>query len=122
MRQRIRPQRTAKLNFTIGFEFTDTGRAFTLVIRRGVGEVRAVRTEQADLVIRATEGDFKQAFVARQWKPWQREFRRRIKFEVPGGGLRKPLRRLRRMRLFSRIFYRTTPTPVETGSRKSDNR
>src|SRR5262245_18541935 len=36
--QRLRPEKTARLTMSIGFEFTDTGKQFTFFIRQGVGE------------------------------------------------------------------------------------
>ncbi|RPH46706.1 MAG: MBL fold metallo-hydrolase [Burkholderiales bacterium] len=45
---RLRAEEALETERTIGFEFTDLGRHWTLIVRRGVAEVREGRTEQAD--------------------------------------------------------------------------
>jgi alkyl sulfatase BDS1-like metallo-beta-lactamase superfamily hydrolase len=92
---RIRPERAADLTLAVGYDFTDTGKQFTLFVRRGVGELVPFLAESPDLVIRTTEADFKRAFVTRTLPPRRREFWRKVKFEVPGGGLLSPLRAVR---------------------------
>jgi alkyl sulfatase BDS1-like metallo-beta-lactamase superfamily hydrolase len=56
---RLRPDRTAELTMQIGFEFTDSGKQFTLYIRRGVGEVRPDVLDQPAFVVSGHEKDFK---------------------------------------------------------------
>ena len=43
----------------IGFEFTDTGKLFTLYIRRGIGEVRGGLLDSPAFTVSGTEKDFK---------------------------------------------------------------
>lgn len=57
--QRLKPDKTARVEMTIAFDFSDTGKSFTFFIRRGVGEVRAERADNADLRFLSTEKDFK---------------------------------------------------------------
>jgi alkyl sulfatase BDS1-like metallo-beta-lactamase superfamily hydrolase len=92
---RILPDRAADLTLTVGYDFGDSGKQFTLFVRRGVGEMVPFLAALPDLVIRATEADFKRAFVTRTLPPVRREFWRKVKFEVPGGGLFSPLRAVR---------------------------
>ena len=56
---RLRSDKTADLLMRIGFEFTDSGKQFTLYIRRGVGEIRSDVLDEPDFVVRSTEQDFK---------------------------------------------------------------
>lgn len=56
---RLRPDRTADLTMQIGFEFTDTGKTFTLYIRRGIGEVRSGVLDDPEFVVSGAERDFK---------------------------------------------------------------
>ena len=48
MAVRLRAEEALETERTIGFEFTDIGRHWTLAVRRGVAEVREGRAEQAD--------------------------------------------------------------------------
>ena len=50
---------TADVKMAIDFDFTDTGRRFSFIIRHGVGEVLTGGSDAPDLVFSATEGDFK---------------------------------------------------------------
>ncbi|MFC1888185.1 alkyl sulfatase dimerization domain-containing protein [Thermodesulfobacteriota bacterium] len=65
---RLKPEETADVMMTVAFEFTDTGRDFTFIIRRGVGEVNARRAEGPDLKLTCTEPDFK-AFLTGAMNP-----------------------------------------------------
>ena len=58
----------ADVMMTVAFEFIDTGRDFTFIIRRGVGEVNARRAEDPDLKLTCTEPDFK-AFLTGAMNP-----------------------------------------------------
>jgi alkyl sulfatase BDS1-like metallo-beta-lactamase superfamily hydrolase len=93
---RVRPDRSASLVLSVGFVFTDSGKEFTFLIRRGVGEVIASLIGSPDLIIRATEMDFKRAFVIRSMSPYSLEFWRRIRFES-AGSLLAPFHVLRRL-------------------------
>lgn len=57
--ERLNPDKTVDIMMTTGFEFTDTGRTFTLKIRRGVGEVIEQAAKDPDLRFVSTELDFK---------------------------------------------------------------
>jgi alkyl sulfatase BDS1-like metallo-beta-lactamase superfamily hydrolase len=57
--ERLNPEKTADIVTTISFDFTDTGRKFTLEIRRGVGELIEQGAENPDLEFTSTERDFK---------------------------------------------------------------
>lgn len=57
--ERLRPKKTASLQKTIIFDFTDTGRKFTFIIRNGIGEVYEGLAEKSDLKMIITEMDFK---------------------------------------------------------------
>jgi alkyl sulfatase BDS1-like metallo-beta-lactamase superfamily hydrolase len=57
--ERLDPHKTADIVMTAVFEFTDTGKTFTLTIRRGVGEVIAQQAKECDLRFTSTEKDFK---------------------------------------------------------------
>lgn len=57
--ERLKPKKTAKLQKTIAFDFTDTGRQFTFIIRNGIGEVRGGVAKNPDLLLTCTEIDFK---------------------------------------------------------------
>jgi alkyl sulfatase BDS1-like metallo-beta-lactamase superfamily hydrolase len=93
---RILPDRASGITLTIGYDFPDTGKQFTLFVRRGVAELARFLTASPDLLIRATEHDFKRACVVRVVTPLGREFWRKVKFEVPGGSrLLTPFRALR---------------------------
>jgi alkyl sulfatase BDS1-like metallo-beta-lactamase superfamily hydrolase len=89
---RLLPDRAANVTLAVGYDFTDTGKRFTLFVRRGVAELAHALTESPDLLIRATELDFKRACVVRSVSPLGREFWRKVKFEVPRGGFLTPLR------------------------------
>jgi alkyl sulfatase BDS1-like metallo-beta-lactamase superfamily hydrolase len=56
---RLRPDRTAQLTLQIGFDFTDTGKQFTLYIRRGVGEIRPGLLDAPAFTVSGHEKDFK---------------------------------------------------------------
>jgi alkyl sulfatase BDS1-like metallo-beta-lactamase superfamily hydrolase len=56
---RLRTDRTADLVMQIGFEFTDSGKLFTLYIRRGIGEVRGGVLDSPAFTVSGTEKDFK---------------------------------------------------------------
>jgi alkyl sulfatase BDS1-like metallo-beta-lactamase superfamily hydrolase len=53
---RLRAEEALDVERTLGFEFTDVGRHFTLAVRRGVAEVREGRPERADARL-ATSAD-----------------------------------------------------------------
>jgi alkyl sulfatase BDS1-like metallo-beta-lactamase superfamily hydrolase len=56
---RLRTDRTADLVMQIGFEFIDTGKRFTLYIRRGIGEVRSGVLDSPAFTVSGSEKDFK---------------------------------------------------------------
>jgi hypothetical protein len=83
------------VNLSVGYQFTDSGKSFTFLIRRGVGELLPELVGTPDLVMRMTELDFKRAFVARTLPPRGREFWQVIRFELPGTAALAPFRVLR---------------------------
>lgn len=103
---RILPDRAAEVTMTVGYDFPDSGKQFTLYIRRGVGELVKFLDPKPDLIMRQTETDFKRAFVSRTLSPFRREFWRVIKFEVPGGGLLAPLKAIRLLLKLDRCVVR----------------
>jgi alkyl sulfatase BDS1-like metallo-beta-lactamase superfamily hydrolase len=103
---RVRGDRAAAVTMTVGYAFPDTGKEFTLFLRRGVGELVPFLAPNCDLVMRATEADFKRAFVSRTMSPLRREFWRKVRFEVPGSGLLAPLRAVRRLMLLNSCVVR----------------
>ena len=103
---RLLPDRAAEVTMTVGYDFPDTGKQFTLYIRRGVAELVPFLAASPDLVMRATESDFKRAFVSRTLSPFRREFWRKVTFEVPGGGRLAPLRAVRQLLRLNRCVLR----------------
>jgi alkyl sulfatase BDS1-like metallo-beta-lactamase superfamily hydrolase len=103
---RILPDHAADITMTVGYDFPDSGKRFTLFIRRGVGELVKFLAPNPDLVLRATEADFKRAFVTRTLSPFRREFWRAIKFEIPVGGVLAPLRAVRLLLRLDRCVVR----------------
>jgi alkyl sulfatase BDS1-like metallo-beta-lactamase superfamily hydrolase len=65
---RLRPEKTADVVTTIGFDFTDTGKRFAFHVRRGVGEIAARTADSPDLALASTEADFK-ALIAGDLSP-----------------------------------------------------
>lgn len=61
--ERLDPHKTADVIMTTVFEFTDTGRTFTLTIRRGVGEVIEQAAKESELKFTSTEKDFKALII-----------------------------------------------------------
>jgi alkyl sulfatase BDS1-like metallo-beta-lactamase superfamily hydrolase len=57
--ERLDPVRSRKAVMTVGFEFFDTKRHFYFAVRNGVAEVREQTAIDADLIVRASEADFK---------------------------------------------------------------
>ncbi len=103
---RIHAKRAARITMTCWYSFPDSGKKFTFFLRRGVGELVPFAAGTPDLITTATERDFKRAFVARTVSPLSREFWRTIEFEVPGSGLLKPFRTLRRLLTIDRCIIR----------------
>jgi len=103
---RVHPERAANVTMTVSYDFTDSGRQYTLFLRRGVGEVVPFLASAPDLVIRTTEADFKRAFVSRTLSPFRREFWRKITFEVPGSGILTPLHAARVLLQLNRCVVR----------------
>lgn len=109
MPQRLHPRRTRKVKMRIGFDFTDSGKQFTLIIRQGVGEIQSgledISGEESvpDLILRCTESDFKRILVAREVGPVKPEFWQRIELIVPSGPLAS-IRKLRRLARFGALM------------------
>ena len=59
MPERLRPDITAEVEMTTEFTFPDSGKTYTFIIRRGVGELFAGSWENPDLKITVSESDFK---------------------------------------------------------------
>jgi len=66
--ERLNPDRTADINKVIGFEFIDSGKHFTFLIRRGVGEINGQAAVKPDLKFTSSEADFK-AFLIGDLSP-----------------------------------------------------
>lgn len=103
---RLAPKRSARITMTVGFDFVDTGKTYTLLIRRGIGELAPGLDPAADLIVRASERDFKDVFVARDAKPVSPEFWQKLEFTVPGGTALSPVRRLLRLVRLGKCFIR----------------
>jgi alkyl sulfatase BDS1-like metallo-beta-lactamase superfamily hydrolase len=84
---RLHPERAAAFTARIGFDFPDTGKQYTFIVRRGIGEMAPGMNEPCDVVIRATEIDFRRYFIAADSKPTSAEFRKHVKFVAPAGGV-----------------------------------
>jgi len=106
--RRIDPLGSAKVEMTIRFHFTDTGRRFLFFIRRGVGEMVEQLAEEddvrPDLLIRTSEEQFKRIIIAAEKKPRSREFWQEVEFSIPQRGVFSPLLRLRRLMTFARCL------------------
>jgi alkyl sulfatase BDS1-like metallo-beta-lactamase superfamily hydrolase len=100
MPARLDPVRAASLTTSIGYEFTDTGKKFTFFIRRGIGEVAPGIDDRAEVVMRATEADFRRILVARDVRPTSAQFWKRVEFVTPQRGL---FGRLKMLRLLARL-------------------
>lgn len=91
---RLKPEKCAKLEMRVGFDFTDSGKQFTFHIRKGVGEVAPHLCDETDFVIRASEADYK-TLLGRELKPWTSSFWKRIQVDAPGNSIVAPFRKLR---------------------------
>jgi len=58
--ERLKPEKTADVTMTIGFEFTDTGKYFTFKIRKGIGEINTLQATEPDLKFVCAETHFKE--------------------------------------------------------------
>ena len=61
--ERLNYGKTADVTTSISFEFSDTGKSYTFLIRRGIGEVVSPQIEKPDLKLITTEKDFKALLV-----------------------------------------------------------
>jgi alkyl sulfatase BDS1-like metallo-beta-lactamase superfamily hydrolase len=95
MPTRLHPMRSANLTAAIGYEFTDTGKKYTFFVRRGIGEVAPGLDAEVQVVIRATECDFKRILVGGDVRPLSRQFWKRVQIVAPQGGVFSRLRMLR---------------------------
>lgn len=113
MPSRIDPEKTANMEASIEFEFSDTGRRFALLVRRGVGEVCPQWNDQAELKIECTEENFKRILFGREYLTRHSQFWKSLKFSVPEKGLSGQFHRLRRIvklgRIFLQVGNRATP-------------
>ena len=91
MPSRLHPQRAAKFSAIIGYEFTESGRQFTFHVRRGIGEIAPGLDERCELIVRATEDDFKRILVAADVKPLSAEFWRRVSVRHAAARRAQPL-------------------------------
>jgi len=103
---RLNPRTSAKTNFSLGFDITDKKQQYTLLIRRGIGELASGLIDSPSLIVRATERNLKRVFLAGDIPPTQREFWQCLEFEVPDRGLLSPIQRLLRLARVSRLFHR----------------
>lgn len=77
--ERLDPATTGELVKSIAFRFSDSGKSFTLLIRNGVGELRAGVDGSTSLAFDATEADFK-AFLSGELGPAEALASRRLRF------------------------------------------
>ncbi|MCC6160328.1 MAG: MBL fold metallo-hydrolase [Deltaproteobacteria bacterium] len=77
--ERLDPATTGELVKSIAFRFSDSGKSFTLMIRNGVGELRAGVDGPTGLAFDATEADFK-AFLSGELGPAQALASGRLRF------------------------------------------
>jgi hypothetical protein len=86
------------------FEFTDSGKCFTLLVRRGVGELIERRLAEPYLSIRTTERHFKRGMVAGEFSRYTRQYWQGLELIVPGAAAIAPFRKLRRLAQFGRMM------------------
>lgn len=98
--QRLNPRHAADVTASYGFEFTDTGKKFTLLIRRGVGELVDRIVGTPELLVRTSESHFKTAIVAREYSRFSKEFWRGLELVAPR---RSPLGRIGLPLRFARL-------------------
>jgi alkyl sulfatase BDS1-like metallo-beta-lactamase superfamily hydrolase len=97
---RLHQVHARNLTAAIGYEFIDTGKQFTLFVRRGIGEVAPGLDEQVEVLMRTTEADFKRILVAGDVRPYSLEFWKRVEIISPKPGV---LNRLKMLRLLLRL-------------------
>jgi hypothetical protein len=90
----------------IGFDIPDLKRQYTLLIRRGVGELAPGLVGAPEITVRAAEADLKRAFLAGEVTPAQVEFWKRLEFVVADKGLLTPFHRLMLLARLGRLFVR----------------
>ena len=90
----------------IGFDITDTGQQYTLLIRQGVGELAPGIVESPILIVRANERDLKRIFLMGDVAPTRREFWQGLEFDVSDKGVLTPIQRLIRLARLGRLFLR----------------
>lgn len=106
MPMRVNPETTLRIEASIGFDITDRDQQYTLLIRRGVGELAPGIVGEPELVVRATEQNLKSIFIAGDASPGSREFWQSLEFDIPEQGLLTPFRRLLRLARMGRMFIR----------------
>ncbi len=98
---RIHPENSMNVTMSVGYEFTDSEKRYTFHIRKGIGELAPGLAEDCDVVVRATEANFKRILVAGEEKPISRRYWKDIQFTTGKKGILakfKVLRILLRLR------------------------
>lgn len=103
---RLNPKTTANVTMSLGFDATDTGQQFTLLIRRGIGELVTGIAGTPELIVRAKESDLKRVFLSGEVPPTKAEFWKSLEFTGPNKGLLTPLDRLVQLAKVGRLFLR----------------
>jgi len=103
---RVNPKTAAKVTMAIGFDILDAAKQYTLLIRRGVGELAPGLVGTPEIIVRATEADLKRAFLAGEVTAAQPEFWNRLEFVVADKGLLTPFHRLMLLARLGRLFVR----------------
>ncbi|MBW3599251.1 MAG: alkyl/aryl-sulfatase [Planctomycetes bacterium] len=99
-------RRAARLRVSFGFDFIDTEKQFTLIVREGVGEVIDKLVGPPDLVLRMMEHDFRALAVDEPWRLLQKNSWLRFRLVVPETSLLSPWKAWRRLRLLATILDR----------------
>ncbi len=103
---RLNPKTAANVTMSIGFDVLDKGQQYTLLIRRGVGELATGIVGTPEITIRATERDMKHVFLVGEAPPTKLEFWQSLEFAVADKGLLTPLHRLMQLARVGRLFLR----------------
>ncbi|MDX1947022.1 MAG: alkyl sulfatase dimerization domain-containing protein [Pirellulaceae bacterium] len=103
---RLNPKTSANVTMAIGFDILDKGQQYTLLIRRGVGELATGIVGKPEITIRATERDMKRVFLVGEVPPTKLEFWQSLEFAVADKGVLTPLHRLMQLARVGRLFLR----------------
>jgi alkyl sulfatase BDS1-like metallo-beta-lactamase superfamily hydrolase len=103
---RLNPKTTAHVTMSLAFDAVDTGQQFTLIIRRGIGELAKGIVGTPELIVRASESDLKRVFLSGEVPPTKAEFWKCLEFSGPDKGLMTPFHRLMQLARVGRLFLR----------------